>query len=353
MDYIMVAPSYPPRVGGVERHIFEVHSALKRLGLEGRIVVFRTRPLGTQNSEDVIWLPFRPLFGWVPKTASLVMNLRLARLFQLSKPKVIHFHDSTIYPVVPFLKVSGLLKRTYITFHGWEGKFPPAVKMIRKRKKIVRAVQGSIAIGAFIQKWYGTVTDVVSYGGVKGERYSSLRTADYNANPLRIGYFGRLDRDTGILEVVKAIRKYNYKADKRVNLDIYGAGPLRDHLLKIAEEDSSEGISVLPPVKDAATILVNYAIVVASGYLTILEALYAERIVFAQYNNDLREDYLRMHPAASSIFICNSAEDLSAAISQCCRDLESVFVKCRSGWNWAKEQSWNGVAKAYVELWAM
>lgn len=351
LDYLMITPSYPPTVGGVERHMFEVHSALRQMGLRGKVVVFKEPPAGAEKSEDVIWIPLRRLWGWVPKTAVLLVSFKLARLFRKTKPKIIHFHDSTIYPVVPLLKVCGLLKRTYLTFHGWEGVFPPAASMIEKRQAIAKTVRGNIAIGDFIQEWYGTVPDSLCYGGVSVERYGSLKATACDSNDLHIAYFGRLEPDTGILEVVEAIRSRGCESGKGARLDIYGEGSLKDRLLSLLEEDRSAGIAVLPPVKDTAAVLGKYKIVVASGYLSILEALCAERIVFAQYNNALREDYLRMHPAAASMFICESTDDFASAISQCRSDPEGVMRKCRMGWDWAKQQSWESVAKVYTTLW--
>jgi len=353
MDYIMITPSYPPRVGGVEKHVFEVHSTLKRTGLSGKIVVFKKAPAGTENTEDVIWISFRRLWGWVPKTARLLVTLKLANLFRKEKPKVIHFHDGTIYAFVSLLRFCGLRKKTYMTFHGWEGICPPAASAIQKRQKIAKTVQGSLAIGDFIEKWYGTRSDIVNYGGVDVGRYGSLKTADHDSNVLRIGYFGRLEPDTGILEVVEAVQKCGNKSDKKVRLDIYGEGSLRDKLLSIVGEETSVDIAIYPPVKDTTTMLAKYKIVVASGYLTILEALCAERIVFAQYHNPLREDYLRMHPAAASMFICKSSGDFSKAISQCQSDPEGVIRISQPGWAWAKQQSWESVAKVYTRLWGM
>jgi glycosyltransferase involved in cell wall biosynthesis len=353
MDYIMITPSYPPRVGGVEKHVFEVHAVLQRSGFRGLIVVLKDRPPDAERRDDVIWIGVRKLWGCVPKTARLLTMWKFVQLICEYKPRIIHFHDSTIYPMVPLLRGFGLLPKTYMTFHGWEGVCPPAPAMIQKRQKIAKTVRGTIAIGDFIQKWYGTVSDIVNYGGVNVECYGSLETIDYDPKDLHIAYFGRLEPDTGILEIIEAIREFGCKSGKRVKLDIYGKGSLRDKLLSIMEEEPSVGITVYPPVKDTATIFARYKIVVASGYLTILEALCAKRIVFAQYNNALREDYLRMHPAASSMFICMNADDFLGAISQCRSDPEGVMAKCQMGWDWAKQQSWESVARAYIELWGI
>jgi glycosyltransferase involved in cell wall biosynthesis len=279
------------------------------------------------------------------------MSLKLMRIFWKWNPKVIHFHDTIIYPVLPFLSSLGLLKKTYITFHGWEGVCPPMPRVVNRRRKIASAIKGSIAIGAFIEKWYGTKSNYISYGGVDVERYGMIKQSGCDPNELRIGYFGRFEPDTGLLEVVEAVQNCNRQLNQKVRLDLYGAGSLRDRLCALNEEEAV--VTPLPIAKDPSAVLAKYSIVIASGYLTILEALCAERIVFAQYNNELREDYLRMHPAASSIFICKETGDFVAGILRCLSDPAGVAAKSKVGWDWAKRQSWEKVAATYTELWRL
>lgn len=353
MDYLMITPSYPPIMGGVERHVVELHAALGQLGLRGKIVVVREPPEGTIGSKNVIWSPYRRLWGWIPKTTRLLAMWKLAILFQKAKPKIIHFHDSTIYPVFPLLRLYGLLSSTWMTFHGWEGICPPASNVVQKRQRIAKAVRGSIAIGNFIEKWYGTHSDIVNYGGVDVDRYSSLKTTDLHLEDLHMGYFGRLEADTGILELVEAVQLYTTKSGKKVILDIYGEGSLKDKLLSGLQNNLLSNITIFTPVRDISSVLAKCNIVVASGYLTIIEALCAGRIVFAQYQNPLREDYLRMHPAAASMFICKNTSEFSEAISQCSSDPDGVIRRSQPGWAWARKQSWKSVALSYLGLWGL
>lgn len=76
-------------------------------------------------------------------------------------------------------------------------------------------------------------------------------------------------------------------------------------------------------------ILKDHPIVFASGYLTILEALCARRIVFAYFNNPLREEYLRLHPAANSMFICGSAADVAAGLKQLRESPVEVYARAQ------------------------
>ena len=344
----MITPSYPPRMGGVERHVFEVHRALRRLGLCGQIVVLKPPPPQCDDCEDVTWIGWRRLWGRVPKTALPGMAWELGRLIRKINPRVVHLHDS--YAMLRVVRLLGLLPRTYVTFHGWEGVCPIQPEVITKRQEVARRVRGNIAIGDFIPKWYETAADVVNYGGVEVERYSPAPKNSGDPDNLRVAYFGRFEHDTGILDVVEAVHRCNAGSDRRVRLDLYGMGSLEERLAALCNLPSS-AVCIVPPVTDIAELLPRYTSVFVSGYLSILESLCAERIVFAYYHNRLREEYLRMHPAASSMFICGCRDDIIKGLSLCRSDPQGVVSKCRGGWNWAKKQTWDAVAGVYLKLW--
>ena len=58
-----------------------------------------------------------------------------------------------VLPILPFLYIKS--KKIHITFHGWEGDFPPKRKVIQLRWISEILTKQSIAIGDFIPKWYG------------------------------------------------------------------------------------------------------------------------------------------------------------------------------------------------------
>ena len=345
---MMIAPSYPPNMGGVERHVFEVHRALQRLGMRGQVVVLKDRPPRLQDSPDVTWLGSRKLWGRVPKTTRLRMTWDLRRLVREINPRVVHLHDS--YAMLPIVRLLGLLPRTYVTFHGWEGVCPVRPEAIATRQKVANRLRGNIAIGDFIPKWYGTEADFVNYGGVEVERYSAAAGEDADPDNRSMAYFGRFEQDTGILDVVEAVRRSNAGSDRPLLLDLYGMGSLEKRLVALCEQ-TSNAVRILPPVTDIAELLPKYRNVFVSGYLSILESLCAERTVCAYYHNRLREEYLRLHPAASSMFICGSVDDIIACLSLCRSDPPGVLSKCRGGWEWAKKQTWDSVARVYLKLW--
>jgi hypothetical protein len=208
---------------------------------------------------------------------------------------------------------------------------------------------GRIAIGEFIPKWYGTQVDLISYGGVNVAHYSSV-AGDLEHLPLRIAYLGRFERDTGIEEFVHATKQYCTLQGVKIDLHLFGRGRLEEHFLRL-QSDSSLSITVSPPVSDTAKVLEKSPIILASGYLTILESLCARRIVFAYYNNPLREDYLRLHPAASSMFVCGKVQDVMQGLALCRENISRACLLSEPGWQWAREQSWDKLAQRYVDLW--
>ena len=46
-------------------------------------------------------------------------------------------------------------KKVYITFHGWEGKWPLPMWAILNKRIANFLCNGSIAVGIYIEKWYG------------------------------------------------------------------------------------------------------------------------------------------------------------------------------------------------------
>jgi glycosyltransferase involved in cell wall biosynthesis len=348
----MVTPSYPPWVGGVERHVSEVHSALRRLGLNGHIVVFRRRPDSGAASEDETWINSDRLWGWVPKSSRLKVALRLARILLDHPGAVLHFHDyHTIHPMLPLLRLLGRLPRSYVTFHGWEGNYPPDPKVVKARQQCARLCRANMAIGDFIPKWYHTRADVISYGGVDVGLYGGI-TERCDQLPLRVAYVGRLERDNGVMELVEAVRLHCKSSGRALELRLFGRGSLESELARLAPTDSFLP-TVSPPVADLRDVLRAFPIIFASGYLTMIEALCARRIVFAYYDNPLREDYLRLHPAAGSIFICGSAHEVTNALAKCEQSVRWACEFSEPGWRWARKQSWDKLALQYTALWGL
>lgn len=346
-EYLMFTPAYPPQVGGVEKHLYEVVQLLKDKGHRGKIVVFH-EALSTE--EDVIWLDPQPLVKQVPKTRWIQLYLHFIKIIREHPKAVLHFHDyGVLWPFLPIIKMMGWSKRTFITFHGWEGNCPLDPQVILKRQKCAELAVGNIAAGDFIPKWYDAPADAVVYGGVHPQEFST-NIKNITELPLSAAYLGRFEPDNGVLELVEALRQHYLTAGQKVPLHLYGNGSLE---MQLTELQSNADISMIvsPPVSDVNTVLQQHPIIFASGYLTILEALCARRIVFAYFNNRLREDYLRLHPAAEAMFICGSAADVQSGLKQLQEEPEKVYARAEPHWQWARTQTWERLAETYIQLW--
>jgi glycosyltransferase involved in cell wall biosynthesis len=350
-DFLMFTPAYPPLVGGVEKHLYEVCRSLRDKGKTGKVVVLHAPPASGEISNDgnVIWLDPQPLLKCVPKTRWLRLGAQFIQIVSRHPDAILHFHDyGVLWPFLPILKKTGWRKRAFVTFHGWEGYYPLDSSVIARRQKCAALAVGNIAAGDFIPKWYGTPADAVIYGGIYPERFSNGIEAQ--SLPLSAAYLGRFEPDNGILEIVAAWRENDRAGKHKIPLHLFGSGSLEPQLA-VWQNEGELDLKVSPPVSDVGAVLQNHPIIFASGYLSILEALCARRIVFAYFNNPLREEYLRLHPAAKSMFICGSAADVRAGLQELRESPATVYARMQDSWRWAQTQTWDRLAQTYLSLW--
>lgn len=231
-----------PRIGGVEKHI-------KNLSEKLRVNNYEV----TTISEEDIKPPHFKYIGlfyiwyWLFKNRDLI-----------TRSDLVHIHDVFIW----FLPFRFLYpnKKVYITFHGWEGKWPiPLWNMVNK--KIANYLcNGSIAVGKYIEKYYKIKTNYIIHGGVTSLRQGYGRQAKIKDT---VVYLGRQDEDTGINEFRKwlSIQNNKYKVTYVTN------DPNPEKYLETAE----------------------YC--VPSGYLSYLEAKNNGCKILTFANNPLKVDY--------------------------------------------------------------
>lgn len=157
MKLLFLTRLYLPHVGGVERHVEGIcrilsrkhqikiitekyDDSLKDYEKIAGIEVYRMKASG----KIAIW-------KWMHKNRHL-----------LNWADVIHGHDVYFW-IIPF-RLRHPNKKTFVTFHGWEGKYPIPVKNIIMRKLSEILAKGNICVGDFIFKWYKTKPDLVTYG---------------------------------------------------------------------------------------------------------------------------------------------------------------------------------------------
>ena len=197
---------------------------------------------------------------------------------------------------------------------------------------------GNICIGDFIKKWYGTKPTFVSYGGVNKVKSEKLKVKSSEGAV----FIGRLDEQTGIITYVKAVEIIKKKIP---NFDflIIGDGKLKTEI--------SEKIKILKPRSNAEEYFRKYSFAFVSRYLSILEAMAAKRLVFAVYDNPLKEDYLRMAPFSKYITISSSPSELVSKISFYLDNPRAQEKMVKEANAWVKKYTWEEMTDMYLKLW--
>ena len=184
---LFITPSYYPNVGGVERHVNEVSSILSNkiqvniLSLTDNRNIYKS----TKNEIGVrrILIKKRRFINIVHLPFWSFKNLKY-----FLKHDIIHVHDFLLFfylvlPILPILFLKS--KKIHITYHGWEGNYPPKRKVILLRWISEVLTKRSLAIGDFIPKWYKMVKEpMINYGGTSFEKKSDIKQKNYNKKKL-------------------------------------------------------------------------------------------------------------------------------------------------------------------------
>jgi len=330
---VFLSRSYYPNIGGVEKHIYKVAEVLTKRGYKVTIIT-EDSLLNTLNNfnykikgVEVIRIPvgennwfkkFR-IWKWMWNNKELIFS-----------SDIIHCHD-VFFWYLP-LAIIYPLKNVYTTFHGYES-YPIKLKAILYRKVFEYMSNKTICVGDFMRKWYHSNPTAVIYGGVE------LPSKKIKPKKNSAIFIGRLDEHTGIRIYVEAIGIIRKKIPS-FTLTVYGDGPLKDEIKR-------EGVIVKGYNPNAEEEIQKYEYAFISRYLGILEAMAAKRMVFAHYDNPVKESYLKMTPYKDWIVIFKSAKELSSIIQN---DKENSS-KIENAYSWVKDQSWEKVTDVYVSLW--
>lgn len=254
MRILFIAHHKWPHIGGVEKHMQEVSKSLERKGNKVKII-----------SEEDIKYPHVKLLGllyiwyWFFKNRKMIQNV-----------DVVHIHDVFIW-YLPFCFLYPK-KPVYITFHGWEGVWPIPGKNIFYKRLAAKLSKGSIAVGYYIEKYYGVKADKIIYGGTTIYRYIDISKRKNTAV-----FVGRLERDTGVLKFTEWLKKNPGK-----KAEFIGDGSLRGECEKYGKVCGF--CDPIPFFKKA-----EYA--VPAGYLSYIEAKSFGCKIIVYPNNSLKKDY--------------------------------------------------------------
>jgi len=342
MNILFFSRLFYPHIGGVEKHVLEISQLLIKKGHKVTVVAEQDSPKMKLNEMigeiEVLRIPelkegnlkkFK-IWKWLWYNRWLIRNA-----------DIIHCHD-VFFWYLPF-RFLFPFKKIFTTFHGYES-YPLRQKDILVHKMSEKLSNGNICIGHFIKKWYKTKPTYVAYGGVSEINPSAgtgeeLKTKNDNSAL----FIGRLDEQTGILTYVETIKIIKKKIPS-FDFLIIGDGNLKSEI--------SGGIKILKPLGNASEYFKNYNFAFVSRYLSILEAMVAKRLVFAVYDNPLKEDYLRTAPFSKYITISSSSSELVSKISFYLDNSRAKEKMVDGAYAWVKKHTWKEMTDTYLKLWA-
>lgn len=309
MNILFISPYYFPHVGGVEKYSQRVAEELVRIGFNVRVITSKRglnlKSRVTINRVKVVrfWYPRIKVLGLLYIWLWFFKNINL-----LQSSDVVHCHDVFLW-YLPFRFIFPF-KKAFVTFHGWEGKYPIPLKNILLKKLAWKLSSGTICVGKYIEKYYGVRSNIVTYGAVDtpSEKISKEKN--------KYVYVGRLSEDTGLFEFLKSIKK------KTMDIDFCGDGPLRE---------ICELYGKVHGFVDPRPFLSQASVCFVSGYLTILEAFAYRCRVKVAWNNPLKRDYWKLSPMYEFI----GDEDIEGA------------------YNWVRTQTWERLTGDYLKLWGI
>lgn len=328
MNILFLSRRFYPDIGGVEKHVLEISKIFVNQGHKVTVV---TQSEGKENKIEKINvirfksnLTKKETWSWFWKNKYLI-----------SEADVIHAHDVYFW-YFPF-RILFPFKKSYVTFHGYES-YPILKRAIIVRKISEKLSNGSIIVGDFIKKWYGANPDFITYGGVN---ISNQDNQISKINKYSGVFIGRLDEQTGILDYAEAVKLIRKKIPQ-FEFTIIGSGKYKNKLKEF---------KVIGSDKNAEKYFKQYNFAFVSRYLSILEALANKRLVFALYDNPVKEDYLKMAPFSKFIIIEKYPERLAEKVSFFLKNPKETENKINDGLEWVKNQKWDKMAKTYLSLW--
>lgn len=359
MKVLFLTPRFYPSVGGVERHVFEVATRLKKKGVEVLLATERAEDDYQSSSESdseakkskqpvkssyfvhiniygiSVWYFNFGKSGRLKKFRIWYLLFKQRKLF--AKADVVHCHDVFIwYFLLRFLYPR---KKVFITFHGYES-YPVPFKNILIRKLSEILSSGNICVGDYIKRWYHTNPTYITYGGVSIKEKRNTFKRKINTK-LKILFLGRIDEDTGVKLYVKVLDKLK---EHKVNFDFIacGDGKLRNLFEKYGK--------VTGFVRNTGKYVTDSDIIFSSSYLSILESLVEKKIIISVYQNPLKKSYLMDSPLKKYITISNNVLDMAKKIIYYSKSGRNNNMT-EEGFIFAKQQTWDSIANMYMNLW--
>lgn len=247
MTILFFSRLFWPHIGGVEKHVERVSQELIKLGHEVTVVTeqyqLKLKKAEKHKGIKIYRIPIRDVSEKAKKWRIWRWLWQHRDLIQAAD--IVHVHD-VFFWYLPF-RLLFPKKKVFITFHGYETRFPPATSAIWQKRLAARLTAANICVGDYIGKWYGIKPTLVTYGATDQKKLPLPKKP-------HVLVLGRRSRDNNIQEVRQALKRVKHIPTT--------------HSLRQA------------------------SVVIASSYLSMLEALAAGRPVISLYSNPLKRDYL-------------------------------------------------------------
>jgi len=325
---------FHPHIGGVETHVYQISRELIKNGWQVTVL--------TEQYDEELQLKSK-LDGMcilrIPQDC-LHSKLRLWKWVWghstvFSQHKIVHAHDVFwwILPFLPFLR-----QKVFITFHGWEGVFPPKKSAVRQRQLYAWLANGVIQVGDFINTWYGTVADFTIYGA------ATVQLKKPKVDELsHLTFLGRLSADNAVDKVIQIVRTLQEEVED-THITFIGDGAMRVECETVGKVTGFlENVS---PYIDRADLIFS------SSYLSIFNAVASGKMVCALYDNELKKEYLEKLPFAEFLIIGDEPQKLAYQLLELYESPQEVNSRVESAQEWVKKQSWGKIARQYERLWA-
>jgi len=333
----MLTKYFKPHIGGVERHVEYLSKELIKRGHKVTII--------TENVDNKL-LDFelisnikvkRFVYPHLKVFGLLVVWYRMILLIKnILNADLVHVHDVYIW-YIPF-RIIFPFKPTYMTFHGYEG-YPVKSYIKTLRKLYERLANGNICIGDFMKKWYGTNTNIILYGAVSGEYLKKYST---NRNLYDAVFSGRLDAQASVKTYFDAI-------------DLLGKGKLKFNVVVLGSGDyqmrKQNNLILKGEVKNPLRYYRCSKCAFVSRYLAILEAFATRKMVFAVYDNPLKEDYLKQTPFCKYVVLSSTPDELREKVLYYFKERNKADAIVDKAFNWVKKRTWEELTNRYINLW--
>jgi glycosyltransferase involved in cell wall biosynthesis len=346
MKILFITSSFYPKIGGVEKSVFSTARELSKRGNQVSIVTLNHYNLQETERFNEGFDVYRIPCSKIPYTGMLSRwKWFLSHLSVIKNVDIIHFHDYDVFInwFLPYRFIF-LKKKYYITFHGYEG-YPIKYKHIFLRKISEMFTHGNICVGEFIKRWYQTTPDEIFYGAVDIKNIKKKGSPKNN-----ILFLGRLEKDTDILNYLKALKLFYTKTGSKVPLYVLGDGSLSQEVKNFLENNNIPH-KLLGMQKEPETFIKNSILVLTSSYLSIIESLAQSKLVVALYSNNLKREYLKSFPNSNAVMcITEDINEVANIIEKTIKDPLLYKDKINSGLTLSKELTWSKVADKYLSL---